>query len=232
MWKITNGIYYDIVNESGFDKAFGKSFEEYCGFVFKKVLANRNIQIIPEITYGKLNKKSSDWILFEDNTCIFIECKAKRLRLESITRFNDNEDLKNDINKMIGFIFQVYKSINDAINNKIPKISIINNTEIYVIILTLDDWHLDLDPFLNKQIRNDLKSKFVSARMDTTIIDKYPFLIRSIGLFETDCQLINAFGLHSFHQKMITNNLSDLSDNFKFEDIFASEMDDELFSGI
>ena len=101
-----------------------------------------------------------------------------------------------------------------------------------MIILTLDDWHLDLDPFINKQIRNNLESKFVAAKMDTTIMDKYPFLIRSIGLFETDCQLINAFGLYAFHQKMITNNLSDLSDNFKFEDIFASEMDVELFSGI
>jgi hypothetical protein len=232
MWKITNGIYYDIVNERGFDNAFGKAFEEYCGFVFYKVLVNRTIQIIPEITYGKSHKKSSDWILFEDNTFIFIECKAKRLRLESITRFNDNQDLDSDIKKMIGFIFQAYKSINDAINKNIPKISISDNTEICIIILTLDNWHLGLDPYLNKQIRNDLESKFEAEGIDKAILDKYPFHIRSIGLFENDCQLINAFGLRAFHQKMNTNSLSDLSENFKYEDIFASEMDVELFSGI
>jgi hypothetical protein len=228
IWKITNGIYYDIVNEKGFDKAFGKSYEDYCGFVLKKIIAKKGIQIIPEISYGKPTKKSSDWILKENNTFLFIECKAKRLRLDSITQFNDNDDLRKDIDKMIGFIFQVYKSVNDAINRRIPNIIITDSSEIHLIILTLDDWHLDLDPFLNNQIKGDLISKFKEAQIPINLIERYPYLVRSIGSFEGDCQLINKFGLHIFYQKLISNTLTDLSDNFTYEDLFTTEINTEL----
>jgi hypothetical protein len=229
MWKITNGLYYDIVAERGFDEAFGKSFEDYCGLVFSKVITNKRIQVIPEIIYGKPQKKSTDWILKEGNTYLFVECKAKRLRLDSITQLKNNYDLSDDLDKMVGFIFQVYKSVIEALNKNIPGINLDDNSHVQIIIVTLDEWHLDLDPFVDNNIRNELKLKFYSASLDTRLLDKYPFFIRSIGYFENDCQLINEFGVCTYYNKFKINKLSEISDSFKFKDIFAKEIDSEFF---
>jgi hypothetical protein len=229
LWKMTNGIYYDIVNEKGFDNAIGKSFEDYCGLVFEKSFTRKQIKILSEITFNKRGKKSSDWIFIEDKTFLFIECKVKRLRLDSIIRFNNNIDFENDIEKMIGFLFQTYKSVQDALNKKIQNINIDDLSQIYVVILTLEDWHLDLNPFLDKKIQNALHTKFEEKGLDYKIIEKYPYIIRSISLFERDCQVIDKFGLPEFYRNLKSNTLNDLKENFIYKDIFSDDINAELF---
>jgi hypothetical protein len=229
LWKMTNGIYYDLVNEKGFDNAIGKSFEDYCGLVFEKTFKRQEIRVLQEITFKKGSKKSSDWIFIEDNTLLFIECKVKRLRLESIIRFNDNIDYENDIDKMIGFIFQAYKSLQDALNQEIPNIKIDDASQVYIVILTLEDWHLDLNPYLDRKIQFDLQWKLQTNNFDKAILDKYPYLVRSISLFERDCQIIDKFGLQVFYKKMKSNTLHDLTENFSYYEIFTDEINEELF---
>jgi hypothetical protein len=226
---MTNGIYYDLVNEKGFDNAIGKSFEDYCGLVFEKTFKRQEIRVLQEITFKKGSKKSSDWIFIEDNTLLFIECKVKRLRLESIIRFNDNIDYENDIDKMIGFIFQAYKSLQDALNQEIPNIKIDDASQVYIVILTLEDWHLDLNPYLDRKIQFDLQWKLQTNNFDKAILDKYPYLVRSISLFERDCQIIDKFGLQVFYKKMKSNTLHDLTENFSYYEIFTDEINEELF---
>lgn len=229
LWKMTNGIYYDLVNEKGFGNAIVKSFEDYCGLVFEKSFTRKQIKIIPEITFKKGGKKSCDWIFIEENTFLFIECKVKRLRLDSIIRFNNNIDFENDIDKMIGFIFQTYKSVHDAIGEKIPNIDIDDLSQIYVVILTLEDWHLDLNPFLDKKIQSDLQDKFQEKGIDKAIIEKYPYIIRSISLFERDCQIIDIYGLPEFYKRLKSNTLHDLKENFIYKEIFEDDINKDLF---
>lgn len=228
LWKITNGMYYDIVNEKGFDKAMGESFEAYCGLVLRKVLDSR-IKIIPEIPYGKsYGKKSADWILIEKNSFLFIECKAKRLKLGSKLELLKSDDIYSDLDKMAEFINQAYKSLNDAINNIIPGINISACSKIYVLVLTLEDWFLDLAFNYKDYIYKSVCDRLLKNKLSLDMISKYPYFIFSSDNFEKNIQVINKFGLDLFFEKYKNNSISDLIDQTPIYELFIDEFKKEI----
>ena len=158
-WRLTSGLYYEICRESGFSEAFGKSFQEYIGDVIKKSTNNKNISVYPEMEYGpKNNRKASiDWIVDDNEAIIFIECKTKRMTLKSKIELVTTEELDNELSKMADFIIQVYKTINDYINNKYPHYKYQKNKKLYPLIVTLEDWFLighKQDEVINTKVVN------------------------------------------------------------------------------
>lgn len=231
-WKMTNGIYYDIVNEKGFDNAIGESFEKYCGLVLQKSVTKKSIEVFSEISYGKPIKKSSDWILRERNTILFIECKAKRLRLGSKVFLTKSDDIEKDLLKMKDFLVQTYKAANEAIENKIPGIICKEHTKLYILVLTLEEWFVSFNPTIDQKIRQMVSTELGSLGLSDTLIDKYPYFITSISSFERDCQVINKFGLGKFYDKMVLNEVQELKKGFKYKEIFEGDFDKEFFSNL
>lgn len=111
--QLTAGIYYiaDIPN-ANLQKSFGDGFEKYIGEILQ--CYNKNgFTIIPEIIYNKKQNKSSDWIVMDQNSIIFIECKTKRLRCESKELLSITNELEKDIQDISSGVSQLYKVYED-----------------------------------------------------------------------------------------------------------------------
>jgi hypothetical protein len=81
--RISTGIFYDLVNKSDFDNAFGESFQMYVGEVIEFACKPPRFAITPEESYyiGSRKFHGVDWILSDDTGHLFIEAKTKRLTL-------------------------------------------------------------------------------------------------------------------------------------------------------
>ena len=79
--RITSGLYYEIVNENNFDNCFGQSFQHYVGKILEISNKNNKINYIPESEYyiGRDRKDTIDWIAYDTDSALFVECKTKRL---------------------------------------------------------------------------------------------------------------------------------------------------------
>jgi hypothetical protein len=225
IWRITNGLYYDLVNKKGFDQPFGESFQSYTGIVLNKTLTN-NYKIHPEVVYSKPEKRSSDWIVIKDDVTVFIECKTKRLKLGSKTQLIKEDDILDDINLMAKFILQGYKSINDALNNCLPELSITDRSSTFLVIVTLEDWFIQLYPDSELLLSNKIKSLMQSSKIELNIIDEIPYYILSIDQIEKHFQVINKIGFKEYSSRYSKSTLSEITQDFKYEQLFLTEFED------
>lgn len=210
-WRVTNGVYYDIVsNKKEFKRAIGASFESYCGFVLKETIKNDSISIYPEIVYGKSEKKTSDWILRQSNTLWLIECKAKRLKLGSKLKLADKKDIEDDIEKMAGFVFQAYKSLNDVLENKVNEIQTNKETKVFVTILTLEEWFLALNPQYIENIEMKVREKCINNKLNPSYVEIYPFSILSVSFLENNSRLFNNYEISEVLTKLKENSFFEM----------------------
>lgn len=215
-WQITDGIYYKILEEikkikdekkrkeilGNFGNFLGKQFQNYAGEVLKKSIKNVSFKVFKEQEYkeGKNRKDTADWMLTDNNAMLFIECKTKRMNLPAKIELNDDSFIKAELDKMADFIKQVYKSIDDYKNNKYPNIKYDRSKKIFPVILTLEQWYLFGDKFLN-ELDVILKNKIKENNLDEKYLEIYPYSICSIEEFEKMTQIINKIGIDSFMSK-------------------------------
>ena len=121
-WQITNGIYYSIHSEDEFDSAYGNAFQTYADNVLQKSFTNSKIKIYPEEKYGKPERSTTDIIVTDDESILFIECKTKRMRFDSKYSV-EKEILEKDLKKMAVFVTQVYKTYLDYCENLYPSMT-------------------------------------------------------------------------------------------------------------
>lgn len=142
-WKLTGGIYYDLIKEKNFDNTYGKAFENYINEVLEKTNL-RNLQIYRDEEYSSqpgILKKTVDFIIGYEKEILFIECKAKRLSTDSQTLIDINEKVDKDYSILAKGIFQLYKTLDDYLNNLYPDCKY-KNQLIYPLVLTLEDWFI------------------------------------------------------------------------------------------
>jgi len=224
-WQITNGIYYSIVKENGFENAFGNSFQNYIGEVLCKSCDNSTFKILHEEKYGKEEKRTTDWLVVDDNCVLFIECKTKRMTLVSKSELDIKKGLENDLKKMASFITQLYKTYIDYSDNKYPQLTYQNNKLFVPLVVTLEEWYINLNPKIMGLLREFVISEFQSINLDASLIDKFPYYIRSSEAFETDIQLINFMGINEYFDKVKRNDLHDNIQSFQFRNIFEGEFE-------
>jgi len=227
LWRITNGLYYDLKNKKGFDQAFGESFQEFTGEVLRKTLTN-NYLIQPEFVYSKPEKRTSDWIITKDDTTVFIECKTKRLKIGSKTQLINDDDIQDDIKLMAKFIFQGYKAINDILNNCLPELSINSKSSTYLVISTLEDWFIYLCSEFEHLLETEIRSLFQKSSLSEALIKEIPFSILSIGQIERHFQVINSYGFKEYFTRLSNNNLNEITENFYYKQLFIKEFQ-EMF---
>lgn len=195
--RITEGLYYEICKEPGFDNAFGNAFQTFIGELIKS--GNKKAQVIPEETYGKPEKRTVDWIVADSSALLFIECKGKRLTLEAKINLTDLTELTKQLDLMADFIVQIYKTIIDYQDNKYPHLKYVKSKPVYPVLATLEEWFLFGDrvlDILNKKIIEKLNK----LRIPLEILDSNPYAICSVEGLDLLIQVSRTNKLHNILQ--------------------------------
>lgn len=220
-WQITNGLYYSIVKEAGFENAYGNAFQNYIGEILYKSIDNKEIIIYPEEKYGKEEKRTTDWVLLDPKAILFIECKTKRLTIGSKTELDIKKGLVSDLKKMAGFIVQVYKTYLDYKQNKYPTVKFDNDKEFIPLVLTLETWYINFNPRIMSILHNYVISEFENEKIDMQLLIDFPYHLRSSEDFERDIQVINKVGIKNYFEMVKFNKLNDYTKDFPYVYQFA-----------
>jgi len=203
-WRFTSGIYYEIYNEKGFGNLFGNSFQKYVGEVLEKGAPKQ--KLIKEKKY-KIKKKASeentsDWLLLDKNSILFIECKAKRIAEGAKSELLEEKEIDQQLEYAAKFIVQVYKTIKDYLNGYYSKeIPLIKNN-IFPLIVTLEEWYLYGDYMFSK-LDKIVKDKMETADLPMEWLEVMPYSMCSVDHFEDVVQIINQVGIEHFMKNKV-----------------------------
>lgn len=203
-WRMTGGLYYNLVGKGGFSQALGKSFQRYVGDVLKQAfLSGANIHA--EHRYGetKANKKDSvDWIVDEGSHALFLECKSKRISWDAKTALDNIDPIRDDLEVLAVAIVQLYKTILDYFNGKYENFPFSSARTVYPIIVTLEDWQ-----FFGGEIQGMLHSKVMELLdkncLSLSILNEMPYSIWSASDLEVCTQGCDAYGIGPFMDGML-----------------------------
>lgn len=221
--QIVRGIYYLIRENKNFANSFGAAFQEYIGEVINKSVNSENIKVLGEEKFGKQVKQTADWIIIDNNSILFIECKTKRMTVDSKTEFDIKNGLESDLRKMAEFITQLYKTYVDYTQNKYPHVPFDNKKFFFPLVITFEEWYVRHNLFMQPLLKKIVIENFTKINLDTSLLDKYPYHVRSSQEFERDIQLINNLGIKNYFERNEKNDLFDYSKSFPYEDVFKQE---------
>lgn len=236
-------MYYELVGDERFSQSFGESFQGYVGEVIKRSCLGDRLHFLPEQEYGpkKARKRSVDWIVRDDGSALFVECKAKRLSWDAKTVMEVVGPLEADINQVANGIVQIYKTINDYIDDLYPHFSFVANRKIYPVFVTLENWHI-LGSAMVDMVHNAVTAKLVASKISTDVLNEMPYSIWAIEELEVGLQVMNAIGIHDFMVGKLDNAefrrwewRAYMSERFPehlpAKKLFADEYE-EIFSGL
>jgi hypothetical protein len=187
-WRFTGGLYYELISDPRFPNEFGEGFQNYVGEVIDRACSGQSMQKIPEQEYsvGKQKKKTVDWIIADEQSALFLECKSKRLSWGAKVSLTDLAPLEADIDSMAAAVVQIYKTLADYQENRYPKFPTKEGRKIYLGVVTPENWRM-FGPVMLK--------KLDEADLPATIAEERPYAILAIEDLETSLQIINSVGI-------------------------------------
>lgn len=78
---------------------FATRFEDYVGLQLEYYSKGGKFKFIKELTYLKGQNKTSDWIIYDDQSIVFLDCKLKKLTIRSIMETSLDREQLNQILK-------------------------------------------------------------------------------------------------------------------------------------
>ncbi len=222
-WQMTTGLYYHICGEPGFSGAFGSSFESYVGDVLTKSIIKDEFTISPEEKYGQPEKRTSDWLVSDSNSILFIECKTKRMKIGSKTELDISNSLETDIKAIAKAVTQLYKSYLDYQSDLFPTTRYDPEKVFFPLVLTLEEWYISFNPQILDIIKGFVIIEFEALNINTDLLELYPYTVACSSEFEKDAQLINELGISEFYAKLRNNNIIDYKEAFDYRDIYQGE---------
>lgn len=225
-WQITNGLYYHIVNEPEFKVVFGDSFENYIGEVINDVLETDNKTLVKEFIYGKEEKKTSDWILLDISTIVFIECKSKRMTLSAKSELDMKKGLDDEIEKMSTFVVQIYKTYIEYASNKYGQIDFNENLFFVPILVTLEPWFINYNLKIPEMVKNKVREKLLGLDIDINLLEEHPYHIFSCEEFESEIQIISELGGRKFNDLYNKNEIIEFKKNFQYKPLFQGQYEE------
>jgi hypothetical protein len=203
-WRITSGLFYEIFEHKNFSKPFGTSFETYIGDIFDRVINGSTLTALKEVPYriGKQDKKSVDWILYDHDAGIFVECKTKKMRNSSKTQIDDIASVTADLAVLASSIVQSYKTISDYEMNLYPHFSYNVGLQIYPVIVTIEDWYI-FNPEYQGILRNAIEEKMNEKNISLDYLSRMPYCYCSVQEFEVMVQLMTKVGIKNFFEPKV-----------------------------
>lgn len=74
------------------NKKLAIRFEDYVGLQLNYFVNCKKYKFIKEITYKKGQNRTSDWIIYDDKSIVFLDCKLKKLTIDSIMETSLNKE--------------------------------------------------------------------------------------------------------------------------------------------
>ena len=204
---------------------YGVAFENYIGAIIKEnIRCNKDIVILPEQKYNKGQDKSSDWIIADENSIIFVECKTKKLTAASKSQLEidevvinkmivDNNFSRNNINSvcqslendcltkdiiLLGIgIGKMYKACSDYKNNQIKSLPFDSSKAIHLIVVTLEEW-LPKIPEFEKNMWNVAKGYLSYKNIDEKIFEENKPEIVTAQKLHDYIQIMGKIGISEF----------------------------------
>lgn len=190
-WRFTKGVYYELNDKSGFDKAFGNAFEEYVGDALKHIFSDTKFAINPEEPKGKHNLPSSDWYVSDEQSSIFVECKTWRMTLPAKINLHSDDALNEQLEKLSSSVIQAYKAVKAFRDgrHKNPTFKFDSQKQIYPIVVTLESWYLFGKTL--KMLTDIVEAKMKDEKLPTEWLNEIPFIVCNISELEKLMQLIH-----------------------------------------
>jgi hypothetical protein len=197
-WKFTGGLYYEFIGVPRFANEFGDGYQEYVGQVIDQTCF-APIQKFGEELYvvGKLEKKTVDWIVADEHSALFLECKAKRLSWGAKASLSDLGPLEADIDSMASAVVQVYKTLTDHLNNLYPHFRAKEGRKIFPVIVTLENWRM-FGPVMMNKLAEAVVSRLSTVGLSPDLTEKMPYSVFAIEELEVGLQIMNANGIDGF----------------------------------
>jgi hypothetical protein len=239
---MTKGLYYELVAEPTFANAFGASFQRYVGDSIDRACIDKKVQKLAEIEYGPkaLNKRSVDWIVYDDGGALFVECKARRLSWDAKSTLIDLAPLDKDIEGLASSVVQVYKTARDYLDGNYPHFPFRSERRIYPVVVTLENWHV-FGPVMMKKLDEAVTRQLSEENIPADITEKMPYSIWSIGDLEEGFQLLEPNSIVSFMDGKLNDSemkqwewrpyISKMFPKARMRALFVAEYDD-MFSEI
>lgn len=195
LWRITEGLYYDLLGKPGFSEALGDAYQRYIGEVLDDLLPSSMFTVQRETPYeikkGQV-RHGADWRISDTTGHFFVECKAKRLTLLAKAR-GEGQELDNDLEHLARFVVQNYKNINDALTKRVPDFEL-KGLPVYSVVTTLEDWRLDL-PHLKAHVDKLVRQEAANQKLRLALLDECPYEVMSTAQFERRCQEVARRGI-------------------------------------
>ena len=226
--RFTDGIYYDLVDQSGFDTAYGIAFQKYVGDVIEAANKKSCLTLLPEMKYHKKRGNeqfSVDWIVSDSSAHLFVECKAKRLRRDSKIKFVSTDSLDDDFKKLSTAVVQVYKTLNDAIQGHYPDWTH-RSLPIFPLVVTPSAWYIFGDR-VHKMLHENVRADVVGAGLTLDILEKYPYTICEIDTFELLIQVIAQRNIQDILSNRVAGQHSMWLLKSYLSEYFSKELDNQ-----
>lgn len=198
--RISEGLFFDLYDAKGFENPYGAAFEHYFGEVSIELINSKSIQIEAGRDYSvkKNKKKGVDWLVFDKNAAMLIECKAKGLRLDARYQLEETA-LDQEIDLLAKFIVQNYKNLLDITAGHTywkPE-----GRSLFPVVVTLSNWYLST-PSAFKRLEDTVLSLVEKSDLDKTIVKTCPYVIMSMEEYELAAQIIAQVGLSEFFESL------------------------------
>ncbi|WP_423414844.1 hypothetical protein RLW55_16780 [Hyphomicrobium sp. B1] len=195
-WRVTAGLYYDLIGDPDFGNALGFSFERYIGDVLAEAITAPNLRISAEAKYGtrRQPRATPDWLIIEGDTAVtFVECKAKRMTVAAKQALGNLAPLEADIAKLADAIRQLYERISEYAQGQFPNLNFVATRKCFPVVVTLEHWYIS--GRTSEILHAAAVESMTNAGLDLTWLDKAPYSIMSADEFENAAQIINAVGI-------------------------------------
>jgi len=202
--RISEGLFFDLCEAKGFENPYGAAFEQYFGEISIELITSKAIQIEAgrEYSVKKNRKKGVDWLVFDKDAAMLIECKSKGLRLDARYQLEEAALFK-EIDLLAKFIFQNYKNLLDisaGYTHWQP-----GGRVLYPVVVTLSNWYLS-SPSVFKRLEERVLFLIDESDLDRKIIENYPYIIMSMEEYELAVQIVAQVGLSNFFDSFINND--------------------------
>jgi hypothetical protein len=205
-WKITGGLYYELVDDPRFANEFGDAFQTYVGDVIECACPNPKIQRLAEQEYsvGKQRKRTVDWIVADEQAALFLECKVKRLAFGAKVSLTDLGPLEAEIDNMATAVVQIYKTISDYLDNRYSHFPVKQGRKIYPAVVTLENWHM-FGPVMLTNLEEVVTTKLKEAALPPEWANEMRYSVWPVEELEVGLQIVNSVPIADFVDRKLND---------------------------
>lgn len=179
--RLTEGIFFDVATKgAGFEKAYGDGVEYIIGRMLQSLPSTYSVSKPVKQRVGKLEFAGADFIIDQDQSRAYIECKAKRLALRGRVA-EKLEDLRSEIQYLANAILQNYRNIDRETSE--PDATNDAQCRIFSIVITLEDW------LLFSNVATDMLERLVTEGLEKSglpadLKQRVPYLVFGAETFQ------------------------------------------------